>query len=270
MPHDDVLWIAPGDDVALARAGLGSFDDFMQHTPGRMLRAVESRENWRLDLSHADGRPRGAFLKKHRVRGWLARMRRSDGRVEAENIRALEHDRIATMRLIAYGQRLGNDGQLESFVLTEELAGFTQLDHYLRQRFVPRNPSDARRQHGELRTLLARVAALARRFHDHGYNHRDFYCCHFFIRESSSGEFQVHLIDLQRAQRRRWLRGRWIVKDLAQLSYSAPRERIGRSERLAFIKQYLGVQRLGPRDKRLIRRVLAKHARMERRLGPHP
>ena len=74
------------------------------------------------------------------------------------------------------------------------------------------------------------MAEIARRFHAAGYNHRDFYTCHFLVKEPAPGQFDVRLIDLQRVQRRRWFRRRWIVKDLAQLAYSAPRDRIG-SER---------------------------------------
>ena len=95
----------------------------------------------------------------------------------------------------------------------------------------------------------------------------NFYCCHFFVREDAPGEFAIRLIDLQRVQHRRRFRRRWLVKDLAQLAYSAPRDRITRTRRLAFLRRYLGIEKLRPRDKRLIRRVLAKQKRMERRRG---
>jgi heptose I phosphotransferase len=111
---------------------------------------------------------------------------------------------------------------------------------------------------------------VARRFHAAGFNHRDFYCCHFFIQELPGPRFAIRLIDLQRVEQRHWLRRRWIVKDLAQLAYSAPRERIGRTLRLAFIKRYLGVARLSPADKRFVRRVLRRQLAMQRRLGEHP
>jgi heptose I phosphotransferase len=114
------------------------------------------------------------------------------------------------------------------------------------------------------------VAAVAARFHRSGYNHRDLYCCHFFIKETATGVFQVNLIDLQRVEHRRYLRWRWLVKDLAQLAYSAPRDRVTCTQKMAFIKQYLGVKKLRPQDKRLIRRVLAKQRSMERNLGAHP
>ena len=51
------------------------------------------------------------------------------------------------------------------------------------------------------------------------------------------------------------------MKDLAQLAYSAPRDRITCTHKMAFIKHYLGVRKLRPCDKRLIRKVLANTAR---------
>jgi len=111
---------------------------------------------------------------------------------------------------------------------------------------------------------------VARKFHALGYNHRDFYCCHFFIREPRPGDFEVNLIDLQRVEHRRRLRRRWLIKDLAQMSYSSPCDQISQTDQMAFIKQYLGVTKLRPAEKRFIRAVLAKRRRMLRNLGPHP
>ena len=77
----------------------------------------------------------------------------------------------------------------------------------------------------------------------------------------------MRLIDLQRVEHRRRFRRRWLVKDLAQLAYSAARDRITRTHRIAFLRHYLGVRKLRPEDKRLVRAVLAKKGRMERREG---
>jgi hypothetical protein len=224
------------------------------------------------------------FLKKHRLRTLVSRVRawlglgpgRSPGRAEAENAAGLRCAGIRVMPVVAYGERLGADGWLESFLLTEELRGFEELDRFIRRRFgahanqlAPPRPSDARANacDRDLRRLLAEMARIARQFHAAGYNHRDFYCCHFFVREPRRGEFDIRMIDLQRIQRWPWFRRRWLVKDLSQLSWSAPAECIQTAHRMAFIKAYLGVRKLRPADKRLIREVLDKHHVMQRRLG---
>lgn len=271
------MWVDPEFRARLERAGLASLDQVMHTTEGRCLRALADRENWRLELPGERG-PLAVYLKKHHVRSWLHWLRAwlgwgpgaTAGRTEAMNVARLERDGIAAMRLIAYGEQLHADGRLESFVMTEELTGFTQLDNFLRQRFAARSASGEAPRDRQLAELLRNVAVVAQRFHAHGYNHRDLYCCHFFIREREHGPFDVNLIDLQRVEQRRRFRRRWIVKDLAQLCYSAPRDRVSCTHKLAFMRQYLGVRKLRPGDKRLIRQVLARVAQMERHLGAHP
>lgn len=275
-PVGETIWIDPAYRGPMAAAGLTTLSAVMRTTAGRCLRALVDRENWRIELDGLPSGPRGAYLKKHHVRGWRHWLRArlglgpgaTPGRTEAANVARLERDGIAAMRLIAFGERLHADGLLESFVITEELAGYTQLDHYLRQRFAPRAERTGR--DAALEALIGAVADVARRFHAAGYNHRDLYCCHFFIRPEAGQQSDVRLIDLQRVEQRRWLRRRWIVKDLAQLAYSAPRERIGCRERIRFLRAYLGVRKLRPEDKRLIRAVMAKWRRMENHLGAHP
>jgi tRNA A-37 threonylcarbamoyl transferase component Bud32 len=272
------MWVDPQYRPALAVTGLNNLQAVMTTTRGQLLRSLPDRENWRLDLHAPHGLPSGAFLKRHHtgsLSGWLrakvgAGPGETPGLIEARNVARLGRAGIAAMRLIAYGEKLHRDGFQQSFVITEELVGYTQLDHFLRERFLPRDPQRACRRDVDLSRLLQQVAGVAAQFHRLGYNHRDFYCCHFFIKEPSPGEFKVNLIDLQRVEHRRKFRGRWIVKDLAQLSYSVPRDRISWTQRLAFFKHYLGARKLRPQDKRLLRRVLAKQRLMERTLGAHP
>lgn len=260
------MWIDPEYRTTLEHCGLASFDRMMGTVDGKLLRRLPDRENWRLDLALPQGGTRGAYLKKHHIRTPSTRVRAlaqagggmTAGRVEAQNIARLARSGIAAMKLIAYGEKLHADGLLESFVLTEELQGFTQLDHFLERRFPPLEGNRAAPRDPHLMKLIAEVASVAAKFHRLGYNHRDLYCCHFFIKETEPGEFKVNLIDLQRVEHRRHFRSRWLVKDLGQLAYSAPTDRISRTHKMAFIKRYLGVQRLRPCDKRFIRKILAK------------
>lgn len=271
------MWAAAAWRDPLQRAGLNAFDDVMQTAAGRCLRALADRENWRLELHAPHGGVRGAYLKKHHVRSWRHRLaarlgrtvNNSPGRVEAENIDRLRQGGLAAMPLIAFGERLHSDGLLESFVLTEELTGFTQLDDFLIEAFPSIAAGVAGPRDSRLPSLIDAVAAVAARFHALGFNHRDLYCCHFFIREVETGRFDVNLIDLQRVQRRRWLRRRWIVKDLAQLAYSTPRDRVSCTDMLRFIRAYLGVHKLRAADKRLIRSVMFKCGLMHRKQGPY-
>lgn len=271
---DDRMWIDQEYEAELERLGLASFEAVMNSVSGRLLRTLPDRENWRLELA-SESRRYVLYLKKHctrslveRVCSWIGtRASATAGRIEAENVAALKRAGIDSMRVVAFGEHVTR-GIARSFFMTEELRGFTQLDHFLRQRFVP--AAERTRADRELNAMVASVADVARRFHAAGFNHRDFYCCHFFIQETPGPRFSVRLIDLQRVERRQWLRRRWIVKDLAQLAYSAPRERVTRSLRMAFIKRYLGIARLSAADKRFVRQVLRRQRAMQRRLGAHP
>jgi hypothetical protein len=224
----------------------------------------------------------GFYLKKHREKSWSTRLAslfgfaspRSPGRIEAENAVALSELGIAVMPLTAYGEKLHADGRLESFLLSEELEGYCELQDFIERRFsvsgTLRVPfaGGTRSVPDTLHHLVVQVADIARRFHAAGFNHRDFYCCHFLTKETAPGEFDVRLIDLQRVQRRRWFRRRWIVKDLAQLASMSPEAHVGCREKLLFLRTYFGVKKLRAEHKRLVRAVLRKLAAIRRHTSP--
>ncbi|MGD8915847.1 MAG: lipopolysaccharide kinase InaA family protein [Syntrophobacterales bacterium] len=72
------------------------------------------------------------------------------------------------------------------------------------------------------RSLVEKLAAFAGHFHTSGLSHQDFYLCHLFWSQDSK---EIILVDLQRIRhyqgQNRQPRIRWVVKDLAQLDYSA-------------------------------------------------
>ena len=272
---DGRVWFDHRFSDSLRRAGLTRFDQIMSRADARCEKILEDREVWHLRVRAAPDRSQGLYLKKHHVRTWANKLRALFGirpaatpaRVEAENVAALSNDGIAVMRIVAYGEHSRRDGLQQSFVITEELENYAELQDYLRARYVL--PPLRRRTVGDhdLKRLIGDVARIVRRLHAAGYNHRDLYCCHFFVKDAAPAKREIRLIDLQRVERRRWFRRRWLVKDLAQLAWSAPSCCIKRTHKMAFIRQYLGVDKLRPADKRLIRSVLFKQRLMERRLG---
>ena len=275
-----LMWIAEHYRETLENGGLAEFDAVMNTTAGRCLRVLPDRENWYLQgklvpvqatltpcPSPGYGRGEsflGMYLKKHRDCTWATRIAAalgaasppSPGQVEAENAMALQSLGIDVMPLMAYGEKLHADGRLESFLLTEELTGYCELQEFIQRRFLLR--SDESPLPADLRRLVIQVADIARRFHAAGFNHRDFYCCHFLVKETSPGRFDVRLIDLQRVQQRQWFRRRWIVKDLAQLASMSPDDQVGCRAKILFLRTYLGVRKLRPQDKRFVRDILWK------------
>jgi len=110
------------------------------------------------------------------------------------------------------------------------------------------------------KAFIVKVADFVRRFHATGYRHRDLYLAHIFLSRGAD----LYLIDLHRCFRPRLLGCRYAVKDLAQLHYSCPAEKISNADRLRFFLEYLGQDTLTPADKNMIRRIHCKAVRMAR------
>ena len=140
---DGKMWWDDRFRPPLCQAGLGSFSAVMASLAGECLRALEDRENWHLELGGPDEQPYGVYLKKHHVRTWRSRLRaklgvgpgETAGRIEAQNVGSLTADGIGVMNLVAYGEKLHRNGLVESFVLTEELEGYTELSQFILRRF---------------------------------------------------------------------------------------------------------------------------------------
>lgn len=270
LRRQETLRVHPHFRAVLERSGLIDCDALVETQAGTALRRLKTRENWRLDLEDGNRGVVRLYLKKHRVRTIGTRLRVllrlpapvTAARIEAERTSQLAALGVPTMTVAAYCERLRPDGTLVAAFLTEDLTGFEQLDLLLPRRFADRDDP-------ALRELINTVGDVAGRFHRLGFNHRDFYTCHFFVRERGTS-FVIHLIDLQRVQRwPTWLRRRWVVKDLAQLAFSCPPRLIGPAERLRFFKRYRGVTKLDSASKRLARAVLRKEAALRQKHGAY-
>ena len=203
---------------------------------GEVLRALEGRRTLRTEIAG-----RGYYAKIHRGIGWLEILKNLlSGRLPVlgagNEWRALERLHalgVDTMRAVAFAERGSNPARQHSFIITEELAPTVSLEDYCRDwRAVPPAP-------GFKRTLIRRVAAMARRMHEGGVNHRDFYICHFLLHlPVDAGAPRLSLIDLHRAQVREKTPRRWRDKDLAALYFSALDIGLTRRDFLRFLKTY--------------------------------
>jgi len=121
------------------------------------------------------------------------------------------------MRAVAFGRCGCNPARQRSFIVTEELAPTVSLEDYCLD-WVKHSPAVRLK-----RALIGRVADAARRMHQGGVNHRDFYLCHFLLHldpPPTPEHFRLSLIDLHRAQIRARTPRRWRDKDLAALYFS--------------------------------------------------
>jgi len=229
------------EDLAAAWAGKDPFEQAARQQ-GDIFREREGRRTLR--FFHAG---KGYFLKYHGGIGWREIFKNlGQGKLPVlgamQEVRAIDAVRAAgldTMTVAGYGCRGHNPSRQESFLVTDELADTLSLEEvgesWLEAGEVPV---------GFKRELIRRVAAIARRMHDAGINHRDFYLAHFLMPASAvharDETAPLFLIDLHRSQVRRTVPRRWRVKDLGGLYFSTARYGMTRRDVLRFVREYSG------------------------------
>lgn len=205
-----------------------------------VFRKLPDRENGIVEWRDNIGPDCRAYIKRHyhsrvhRPRWQVVSATGSPGWDEAEASRRCRDAGVPIAPVIAAGADNGACGS-RSFFMSEELLGFLPADDFAKQR-IGTDPRDERR-----RRFIASLADVARRLHTHNLFHRDFYWCHFFVKEDGpGGPFDIRLIDLQRIFSPRWRLWRWQVKDLGQFVFSAPPGYFGPKERLEWFLRYRG------------------------------
>jgi len=160
---------------------------------------------------------------------------------------------LPTMTPVAMGQ----DGA-HSFLITEALENCTKLSEL---ESGPHHESTSAHDlpQPDRRSVMDELAKITRRMHGAGLHHQDYYLGHLLLPNPAvTGQAppdRIYVIDLGRARQQRPLARRWIVKDLAQLNFSA--HDVSDSERMRFLRQYLG-RRITRSDRKLISCIAAK------------
>ncbi len=208
---------------------------------GEVYRELEGRRTLRFEANS-----KGYFLKLHRGVGWKEIVKNLlQGRLpvlgasnEKAAIEALQQVGVGTMSVAAFGKRGCNPARQYSFIITDAIEPSISLeDLAIAWRETPPSLS-------QKRALLQLVCAMTRAMHERGVNHRDFYICHFLLRNPDFNEQeppQLALIDLHRALIHQRLPYRWRLKDLASLYYSAFDVPLTRTDKLRFIRDYTGL-----------------------------
>ncbi|MBI5865665.1 MAG: hypothetical protein HZB38_14380 [Planctomycetes bacterium] len=182
---------------------------------------------------------------------------------EFERSRELNEAEIAAPRAVAFIEEMNGALEHRSAVLLESVPG-RPLDRLLPELLATRDP----RMIGIARhDLAARLGRFVAAFHGTGLCHRDLYLCHIFAQldEAAARPPRLAVIDLARTHRPRLFRPRWIIKDLAQLDYSARQAGLSRTDRYRTLCAYLGLAPGTPRLRWYARRVTRKADAIERR-----
>jgi len=205
---------------------------------GEVFRELENRRTQRVILN---GKP--YFLKQHYGVGYREIFKNVfQGRlpvISAKNewlaLKRLAELNIPAPVIAGYGWEGGNPATRRSFLLTHEIPAHVSLEDFCKD-WKSTPPPFQLKQH-----LIKCVARMARTLHEHGVNHRDFYLCHFLLDLASLQPQKtpiLSLIDLHRANVRRQVPTRWLVKDLAGLYFSSKDAGLTRRDLLRFMKAY--------------------------------
>lgn len=223
-------------EFSQALGGRDAFERIM-HLRGQVFRDVPGRRTVRFEVEG-----KGYFVKQHFGVGWreifknllTLRLPILSAATEARAIRKLGKLGIPTTPLVAYGCQGTSPASLRSFVVTEDLGDIISLETLCAD--WPRNPPDIQFK----RRLIKAVAHTARKFHDNGMNHRDFYICHFCLdrQKLSQDEIHLYLIDLHRVGIRPEIRQTDRMKDVAALYFSAMDIGLTKRDFLRFLRTY--------------------------------
>jgi heptose I phosphotransferase len=180
---------------------------------------------------------------------------------EWNNILTFHKLHLPTVIPVAAGMRRKGIWGRQSFLLTKGLEGTERLEDLIPKLFsLPLPPQKIL----EKRTLIRQLALLTQRMHDFGLNHRDFYLCHILARKDTDKRWELFICDLHRLDRRKKVRMHWRIKDLAALNYSAPENIISRTDRVRFLKLYLGKEKLDGEARVWIEKIVNKTKKMVR------
>lgn len=230
------------DELQALFPGPDAFDRILA-LDGRLFRKFAARRTLRVELAG-----KGYFIKIHLGVGWkeifknLIYLRRPvlGARDEWRAIQRLEELGVDTMKIAGFGERGSNPACRQSFLITEELCNTISLEDFCKPWQTDPPPVSLKR------SLIEKVANIARQLHENGVNHRDFYICHFLLDETSLVEpfaaerLKLFLIDLHRVQIRSKTPRRWIVKDISGLFFSSMDVGLTRRDLFRFMKSYRG------------------------------
>jgi hypothetical protein len=241
---------------------LDVFEKIMAYSAGTVVRTVPGRTTARVELPSSSDRPLTAYLKRYEPaylsprRLLLRLLRCAEGADEAMRewrmMHVLRSHGFNAAPPIAVGQQVQFGLVTRSFVMTAEITGGVPADQFLKGLDRPRR-----------REFLGQLAELTHRFQRAGFIHKDYYLNHIFV-VARDERTELFLIDLQRVLGPGRFRARWFLKDISGLAYSAQRAGMRRTELLWLYKRCFDRQRLDARDKRHIRQIIARVARIQR------
>jgi len=252
-------------EQALKENRLFDFDRVMSITEIKTVKhAISQRRIGTFCFNEKDKKV-SAFIKRHTPlsfgKYFKERIRFASRKTafdEFENITAFYKAGLPTMEPVVAGKRRCGILGSESFLITKEIKGCVTLENFIESSLKDKT-------FAEKNALIKKTALLAKKMHDSGFNHRDFYLCHLLIGIEEHNKDELFIVDLHRVDVRKKVPERWKVKDLAALNYSADSKHITRTDKLRFLKAYLSAGKLSMLDRLFALKVTEKTGKMIKR-----
>lgn len=267
---NESLFVDQNYELGFRSLGLNSLDSVFSFDKGQNL-TKKNLAGYRTRMQfQICTPPKNVFLKRYerpplsvQLDKWICNHGPiTCGMFEVKAAEILNAAGVRTAKIIAYGQRKDFIFENRSFVITEQIPDAESLERKLPDYFdVPAagKKLTARRQ------FINKLAKFINIFHSTGFRHRDLYLCHIFCDTKE----HFTLIDLARAFQPLLFGQKFLIKDIAQLYYSAPAKTFSRTDRLRFYKSYFGRKKLTAADKNFIRQVISKADAMARHDKKH-
>jgi heptose I phosphotransferase len=186
----------------------------------------------------------------------------SQGRKEFENICEFRKVGLPTVNPVAMGERFFRFFWVESFLITEDFHPYISLETMLEnQPEFFAGPERKQRR----RALIKEISSHARKMHTSGFNHRDFNATHILTYyDKGSDTPKLALFDLQRVDKRKSFRFRWMIKSLARVNYTLPESLFDEEDRVHLLLNYKGKRKLQVFDRLQWFYIRRKTARIKR------
>jgi heptose I phosphotransferase len=257
------FFVSPDFADAFAKVNLTSIDAVFNFEGGQNMNKANLAKHRTRIRFEIDNPPATVFLKRYdnpprllQISNWLSHLKRAaTGDYDRLPAAQLLCAGINTPEIIAYGSQWNGLFEKRSFIITKKIPDAESLERKPPDFFCNSPPTE---NIAEKRQFIDALADFAKRFHQTGLRHRDFYTAHIF--RTDKGRF--YLIDLHRTFKPLLLARRFQIKDITQLYYSAPGQIFSRADRLRFYKQYTGRKKLTRRDRIFIRKLKARAWRM--------
>lgn len=253
-------WVDPGWQAILEFNGVGDFSSLWNLSVDWFEPPNQRRGGWsgvaRIELNLPEGGSAAVFLKRQENHGCRTWRHPWSGiptfASEFANIQQLREIGVPTLEPVYFAMdRQSMAGR--AILLTRALDGYEALGS---GPFAP--DSEWARQPDNRRALIGAVAGLARALHSHGLQHSCLYPKHLLvIAEDSAGGPRVdaRLIDLEKL-RRPIVPSMAARHDLSAMHRHSPGWQV--RDRLRFLLDYLGEDRLSVRGRRLWRYLVAR------------